>query len=72
MLTVEKCEKYTKFVWKNEHSEVLSRNLQSKANLIKNIYIYLNVNSEPCKNNIDDVLQQEIAYSICGKTLLYK
>ena len=31
----------------------------------------MNVNSEPCKNNIDDVLQQEIAYPFC-KTLLYK
>ena len=32
--TVEKCEKCTKFVWKNEHAEVFSRDLQSEANLI--------------------------------------
>ena len=68
--TVEKCEKCTKFVWKNEHAEIFSRDLQSEANLIN---LFEAVNSATCKKQIDDVVQQltvflqEIACPICGK-----
>ena len=51
--TVEKCEKCTKFVWKNKHAKVFSRDLQSEAN-----NIFEAVNSATCKKQIDDVVQQ--------------
>ena len=56
--TVEKCEKCTKFVWKNEYAEVFSRDLQSEANLIKVNNIFEAVNPATCKKQIDDVVQQ--------------
>ena len=56
--TFEKCENCTKFVLKNEHAEIFSRDLQSKANLIKLNNIFEAVNCATCKKQIDDALQQ--------------
>ena len=56
--TVEKCEKCTKFVWKKEHAEVFSRDLQSEANLNKVNNKFEAVNPATCKKQIDDVVQQ--------------